>query len=362
MHPRLYVAALTPLTFSLLTACFGSAAASERNPASEHGVAVIVREATPTTRRTTVSASGTIEPRATAQLAFEVPGKIVNVAVDEGDRVAAGQLLAALDRTDYALSHQQALLVAKRASDEARRARALSAGNTISANDLEKAINAEAQADVAAAMAEKRLHDTHLVSPLSGVVARRAANRGETIPVGATVFTIVDLDTVRARVAVPESDIGAIAPGAPATLTVPSLGDTTFSGSVRLVGVAADKIARTFAVEISVANPRHRLKAGMVVEASIETPTARTQLTVPASAVVRDAEGATQVFVYTSDDRRVHARRITPGVVVADEVEIKNGLGRGELVVVGGQHQLRDGIAARLVAANTRGSVPGRLQ
>jgi multidrug efflux pump subunit AcrA (membrane-fusion protein) len=83
---------------------------------------------------------------------------------------------------------------------------------------------------------------------------------------------------------------------------------------------------------------------------------------VPASAVVRDAEGATQVFIYTSDDRRVHARRITPGVVVGGEVEITSGLGRGELVVVGGQHQLREGMTARLVAANARGSVPGRLQ
>jgi len=367
MHPRPYsplashLAALRPLALFLLAGCFSDAAATERHADSEARIAIVVRAATSVTRRAVVAASGTVEPRATSDVAFEVPGKLLTVAVDEGDRVAAGQLLAALDPTDYALGFEQATLTARRASDEARRARILGAAGAIAPNDLEKAVNAEAQANVASALAEKRFHDTRLVSPLSGIVSRRSANRGETVPAGAALFTIVDLNTVRARVAVPESDVGMIATGAAAKLTVPSLGDTTFGGHVRLVGVAADKVTRTFAVEISVPNAGHRVKAGMVVEASIETPNDATCLTVPASAIVRDAEGATQVFVYASSEQRVHARRITPGAVAGSEVEITSGLVDGDLVVIGGQQQLREGMLARPVpTSHEQGSPLGR--
>ena len=355
------IAALAPLALLLFSGCFSDAAATERHADSQPRVAIVVRAAIPVTRRVMVAASGTVEPRATSDVAFEVPGKLAAVAVDEGDQVSAGQLLAALDPTDYSLALEQARLTATRASDEARRARILAAASAMAPNDLEKAINAEAQANIASAIAEKRLHDTRLVSPLSGIVARRSANRGETAPAGAALFTIVDLDTVRARVAVPESDVGVITTGATATLTVPSLGDTTFAGRVRLVGVAADKVTRTFAVEISVPNISHRLKAGMVVEASIATPNNSTRLTVPASAIVHDAEGATQLFIYARDEQHVHARRITPGAFVGTEVEITSGVAEGELVVIGGQQQLREGMAARPVStSNVQGTALGR--
>jgi RND family efflux transporter MFP subunit len=366
MQPRSHshwgplLAAFAPLALFLLAACFSDAAATERHADSAPSVSVVVRTATPVVRRLMVAASGTVEPRAISDVAFEVPGKLATVAVDEGDQVAAGQLLAALDRTDYSLAFEQAQLTAKRAFDEARRARILAASGAMAPNDLEKAVNAEAQANVASAMAEKRLHDTRLGSPLSGIVARRSANRGETVPAGAALFTIVDIDTIRARVAVPESDVGVIATGAIATLTVPSLGDTTFAGRVRLVGVAADRTTRTFAVEISVPNTGHRLKAGMVVEASIETPNKATQLTVPVSAIVHDAEGATQLFIYASDEQRVHARRITPGAIAGSEVEVTSGLAAGELVVIGGQQQLREGMPARpMPTSHAQGSALG---
>ena len=359
MLSRLSRAALAPVACSLITACFGDAAASERSEPVDRGVPILVRPATPITRRNTISASGSVEPRARSDVAFQVPGRVSDVHVDEGSRVAAGQLLAALDRRDYELSLEQARIAGRRASDEARRARVLRASDGIAPNEFDKILSAEAQANVAAAMAEKRLADTRLVSPLGGIVARRATNLGETVPAGVAVFTIVDLDVVHARVAVPESDVGVISTGSAATVTVPSLGDTAVGGRVRLVGVAADPVARTYPVEIEVPNPGHRLKAGMIVEASIETGRRSTRLTVPASAIVRDAEGATQLFIYSSTDRRVHARRITPGAIAGDNVEIANGLAAGELVVVGGQQRLRDGAGARpMPAPGARSATP----
>lgn len=359
---RFLHAALVPLV-STAIACHGSAEASERTDAADPAVSIVVRPAASITRPSTVTASGSIDARASADIAFQVPGRVMAVAVDEGDRVRAGTLVAYLDPTDYALAFEQAKLAYTRAADEGRRARVLRSADGIAPNDFDKLINAEAQSEVSAAMANKRLHDTRLVSPLSGVVARRNADPGETVPAGAPVFSIVDLDVVHVRVAVPEADVGAISTGATASITVPSLGDSAFAGKVRLVGVAADPVARTFAVEIAVPNPGHRLKAGMVAEASITTPTSVTRLTVPGAAIVRDAEGATQLFIFDSTEKRVHTRRITVGTIVGTEVEITSGLQPGELVVVGGQQRLREGMSARPsnepIVISARGETPG---
>jgi membrane fusion protein, multidrug efflux system len=347
MLPRSYVAALAPLICSTLAACFHDAAAKERTDPVDDGPAVIVSAATPVTHRSTVSVSGVVAARATADIAFQVPGKLMAVRVDEGDRVRQGEVLASLDVTDYALALDQARLTHDRAVDEARRARVLNASDGIAPNDLDKVVNAEAQAGVTVALARKRLRDTQLASPLSGIVARRNADPGETVPAGAQIFSIVDLDVVHVRVAVPESNVGAISVGATARVTIPSLGDTVFSGRVRLVGVAADPVTRTFAVEIAVPNPTLRLRAGMVAEASITAPGSTTILTVPGAAIVRDAEGATQLFIYEGDEHRVRARRVSVGALIGNEIEITKGLIPGDLVVVGGQHRVRDGMSAR---------------
>src|SRR6185436_8837189 len=112
------------------------------------------------------------------------------------------------------------------------------------------------------------------------------------------------------RVGVPESDIERITEGAAATVRIPAL-DTSFTGRVSLIGVAADPATRSYTVEISVPNPARRLRAGMVAEATITTKTTTSAIMVPATAVLHDGtvNGTTVVYVLDRDAARVHARR-----------------------------------------------------
>jgi RND family efflux transporter MFP subunit len=346
MHSRqIFAAALLPFSISL-TGCLGDARAAER-PKTESAKAIVVRPATLVNTEATVAASGVIDARASADIAFQVPGKVVGIGAEEGQYVSAGQFLAQLDRTDYRLSYEQAELAHTRSADEARRAKVLREVNGIAPNDFEKIDNAEHQAAVSGAIAQKRLNDTRLTAPLSGIIARRDIEMGETVAAGRPVFTIVDLDVVHVRVSVPEADVGSISAGNTATITVPSLGSETFTGRVRLVGVAADASSRTYAVEVAISNPSHRLKAGMIAEASIETGKVAPQLTIPAAAIVRDVEGASRVFVYNEADQRVHARRVTVSGIAGTDVAITDGITSGELIVVAGQRQLREGMSAK---------------
>jgi len=166
---------------------------------------------------------------------------------------------------------------------------------------------------------------------------------GQTVAAGMPVFTIVGLNPVKVRVGVPEAEIAKIRQGAAAEVTAPSLGDRCFKGKVAIIGVASEPASRTYTVKILVPNPGPVLLAGMVAEARIFGPNKVHALTIPAEAVVPDAQGAPNVYVYTPDRKRVYGRRVELGSPVGSEVEIRSGVRSDEQIVVVGQQKVREG-------------------
>lgn len=309
-----------------------------------------------------VRASGVVEPRASAELAFQVGGRVARVAVDEGDAVPRGAVLAALDPTDLALGLRQAELQAERAADERRRARALLDGGSIAPVEYERLDSGARQAAVARDLAAKRHADATLAAPFAGVVAARRVEVGATVAPGTPSFTLVDLAEVRVRVGVPEGEVGALRAGQPAQVTLPALGRTV-AGRVRLVGVAADPASRTYPVEVTVPNGSQALRAGMVATVAVQAGARRTVVAVPAAAIARDAEGATQVWQHDEASGRVRARRVTVGAPLdGGLVEVSAGLAGGEPVVVGAQQRVREGARVTVAGASARtpAAEPGR--
>ena len=187
------------------------------------------------------------------------------------------------------------------------------------------------------------MSDTRLLAPIGGTIARRALNPGETVAAGMPVFTILNLAAAKVKVGVPESDIALVRQGQKATVTVPALADRTFDGVVDLVGSAAEPTSRTFTVKILVANGQRLLKAGMIAEARIASDRVVDVTTVPTEAIVRDPQGATLVYVYFPQQKRVYARRVQVGRVYDREVAIESGVGRDDQIVIAGQNRVREG-------------------
>jgi RND family efflux transporter MFP subunit len=331
------------VSLAALGACSAAQSAETGDQPEAPPVVVRVEPVVSIVRPDVVTASGVVEARSTVDIAFQVPGKVVAVGPDEGDVVREGRLLAALDPTDYRLVAEQNAALDEHAAAERDRYRPLLAAGSVAPNDLERMESAARQSAAAAALARKRLADTRLLAPISGVVARRAIERGSTVTAGQGVFTLVDLDVVKVRIGVPEADIDILRPGQAATIRLPALEKASFAGRVSSVGVTADPTTRTYAVEISVPNPAHRLKAGMVAEATVEGGRRKTALTVPVTAAVRDAQGATVVYVLDQGTMRVHGRQVTLGAALGQAVEVTKGLTHGELVVVAGQQRMREG-------------------
>jgi len=318
----------------------------------------------------TVSVSGTTaSPDAPANVSFLVSGKVVQVGPREGDSVSRGQMLASVDPTDSRLSLatataqvNMARVAYERAEDEHRRMKMLYDSKSLAPNDYQKyrAAAESARQQVEQSVASERLSRKHLAdatlrAPISGFIAKRAIEPGEMASPGRTAFEIVRLDSVEVSVGVPETDVRLVHAGQKATITLPALPGRSFEGTVRLVNVSADPSTRTFMTRINVPNPNHELRIGMVAEARIRGDKMVKVLTIPVEAIVRDPQGATMVYVYFPDQKRVYAKRVETGAMHGKEIEITRGLSGDEPIIIAGQERLREGAPVAVTAA---GEVP----
>lgn len=317
---------------------------SAGEPPVETAVPVMVRPVGRVERPVSFEVSGEVEARRTVDLGFKVPGVVETVAVDEGQAVTAGQLLAELESTEYELAMELAAAQAELAQDAHRRASQLNQQSSIPEADFVKAQVALRQANAQHELARTKVADTRLSSPIGGVVARRGIDPGEQAAPGFPMFTIVQINPAQVRVGVPEAEIGGVRTGQTATVRLPALPGVSIEGRVELVGVVADPVSRTYVVKISLPNQGGLLRPGMIAQASIRDEARFSALTIPGEAVVPDHEGVPVIYIYDQQEQRVYSRQIRVGTVYGEEIEVVSGLTGDELVVVGGQHRVRDGL------------------
>jgi len=378
-----------------LSACTNDQQKKESNG---EAVPVTVGKVQHVQERETVSVSGTVAtPNSPANVSFLVSGKVVFVGPREGEYVKKGQVLARIDPTDFNFSVksaaaqaataqaamekamnsarpellEQARIGFERAEDEHRRMKMLYDSKSLAPNDYlkYKAAYDRAKQDYEQAkaggqredkelakasynqsvahldVARKALSDATLCAPISGYIAKRSIESGDTAVPGRTAFEIVQIDPVEVNVGVPETDVHLVGIGQQAEIAVPALPGKSFQGTVQVINVSADPNTRTYMTRVRVANPEHLLRVGMVAEATIRGDRTIAMETLPGDAVVRDPQGATQVYVYYPDQKRVYAKRVEIGAVINKNVAIKSGLSGNELIVLAGQTKLKNGQA-----------------
>lgn len=340
-----------------LVACTGGQQKKESN---SEAVPVTVGRVQRVQDRETIAVSGTVStPNSPASVCFLVSGKVMSVGPREGEYVKKGQVLASIDPTDYWLplkavkaQADQARVGFERAEDEFKRMKMLYDSKSLAPNDFQKykaaydsARQQYEQLSASEKLSRKHLMDGTLCAPTSGYIAKRSVEPGDTASPGRTVFEIVQMDTIEVNVGVPETDVRLVRIGQKANITVPALPGKSFQGTVRVINVAADPSTRTYMTRISVPNRERELRIGMVAEATIRSDKTVSMVTVPGDVVVRDPQGATQVYIFFPDQKRVYAKRVEIGAVINKNVEIKSGLSGNELIVLAGQSKLRNGMA-----------------
>ena len=319
-------------------------------------VTVAPAEVRPMTR--SVSGNGSVVAWQELAVAAEVSGlRVVEIAVDEGDRVRRGQLLVRFDdamlaaqlaQVDAAIAEGEAALQTAR-SDFSRGAELLR-GGSIATQVVEQRQSAARQAEARLMLARAhreevavRLAQARLVAPADGVVIRRSVQLGAVSAEGQEMFRLVRDGRLELDAKVPELDLAAVHPGQTAHVVH---GDWEVQATVRAIApmVATDTRLGVVHIALPAESP---LRPGMFARADILLDAA-TVLVVPQTAIVfrEDAPAA----VVQNADHSVSLRRLTTGARRDGFVEVVAGLQAGELVVTSGSGFLSDGDRVRIVA------------
>ena len=295
----------------------------------------------------TTSATGTVEPIRTVQVNSQLAGTVLQLNVEEGDRVRTGAVLARLDARELQAQLRSAEAALEAAARAAERAESLHADRIITAAEYERDIAAHAAALATRDQLRTRLGYATVRAPITGVVLRKRIEAGGAVGVQTPMFTIGDISTLVVLAPVSELDVTSLDPGDPVDVALDALAGRVLTGHIRRVFPAADSVTRLVPVEVALTGTAAReALPGFLARVTFRLDPRSGVLMVPAGALLEDASGSA---VFVVRDGRASRRRVERGGTFEGRVEIVDGLVPGETVVVAGATELRDGAAVRVV-------------
>lgn len=303
----------------------------------------------------TLRLSGTLEALNSVQLGARVEGAITNVRYDLGDRVAQGAVLAHITAEDYRARITQADADLAQARADLARVEALSHHEYAAVQALEQARTRVAMSEAARALAARQMRDTAIRAPFAGAISARYVAPGAYVKTGTPLFDLVEVDSLRLVVQVPERFASTIGMGAQIQVAPDGSNADPIVATVNRVSPLINATTRTYRVEAVVDARGGTLRPGMFVTGNVHLGRTDNAARVPRAAV----------FTVLGHDRIALVRN---GVATPTDVEILGesgddaileGLATTELVVVRGASSLAPGTPVRTTESPAGTRNPG---
>ncbi len=333
-----------------LSACKGGGGDAQAKADDEAQPPVPVETEQVTRRSVAASWVGTAAldvPRG-ADVVAKTSGIALDVLVEEGEQVRAGQPLVRLDPDRARLAVLQSRATMGKLDNSYRRAQQLVGQQMISANDLDQIKfdldNARAQHE----MAQLELSYTTVTAPISGVISQRMIRTGNFVQINTPIFSIVDNARIEATLNVPERELRVLKRGQPVRLSVDALPGATFEGVVERVAPVVESRSGTFRV-VCAFEGNEALRPGMFGRIRIDYDERADALVIPRSALLEEGD---ETAVFTVRDGKAVRVPVTLGYVDGALIEVRDGLAEGDAVVTAGKVALREGSAVQVVGAN----------
>ncbi len=342
--------AATALMWGLATGCSSanSAPASTKAPQSQERVRVHAQRLPSASIARTERRSARVEPRRQVRLAFGVPGRVTRIAVDEGDRVKKGALLAAVDTRALTAQLARAQAGLDQAEREAKRGRALRAKSAVTSQRVDQLESALAVAKAGLEAAYAQLDQARIRAPFAADVVGRMGEPGAWANPGVPVLVLAELNPIRVVAQVPDQVRPTIKPGASVQIEARGLSQPR-TGIVIRVSPVVDERTGLFRVEIDVDNEDRRLAAGQPVEVAIQAGTLDDAVVLLPEWLVYRHEGPAVVVVDGGKARTV---------ILSDDLARIDGkfvVSKASLpdlpVITKGQTMVREGRAVEVVSA-----------
>lgn len=342
---------LAPLLALGLAAC---GAEPETNGAQERprGTTITAQPVTVDTVRITEETLGTVRTTAAPTVAAEVAARIMEIQVDEGDAVAAGDLLARLDDGDFRLTAERARAeIARLGALIENQQRQVARNRQLLERKMvsESAVD-DAQAELRAlegqlaatraelALAERNIERTRVRAPVAGRIETRHAEVGAWAGLGTPLFQIATDQLLRAQLPFPEFVTEQLRTGLTVELRSP-VSNEVVQGTVTEIRPMLGSSTRAVMVIVEFRNPGG-WRSGASVNGRVVLDTREQALLVPATSVVLRPAGT---VVYVIEEGTARQRGVRTGIRSNGMIEVVEGLEAGEIVAVDGAHFLTDG-------------------
>lgn len=295
---------------------------------------------------------GNVETKKNVVLTAEMAGVLEKIYVEEGQKVAKGQVLARID--DGGLNQQLAqmqtqLELAKTTYERRERLWDQQIGSEI--EYLQAKSNYEGQINAVNQM-KSQVAKSAVTAPFSGVIDEIVTEQGNMVNPGQTqILRLVNLDDMYINSDIPETYISNVTEGKSVEVSFPVLGDTVET-KVRQTSSYINPNNRTFNAEIAVPNKKNNIKPNLTARVKINDYTNKNAILVPQNIISENAEG--QQYLYVLDemegDTAVAKRVIVEtGKSQGDKIEILKGLENGDLIIKEGARSVKEGQAVKLI-------------
>ena len=280
------------------------------------------------------SFSGTIEGSQQTTATAKLGDPIAKINVRVGSKVKKDQVLAEFVFTGDNTAYQQAKAAMELNEKTLARTKEVQAKGGVTQSTVDQL---ETQISISKMQLEAARRATLVLAPSSGTITEVKFKAGEVPGVGGAMFTIANLDKVILKLNVTSSEIGFFKKGAKATI---ELNGEKLQGEVSLIPLAANPITRFFPVEVTFKNKNRKLLPGMYLTTKIDAREV-TGVTVPVEAIVY-SNGVNSVWTVDSEGK-AKRKIVQLGVQTKTDIQIKDGLSEGDVVMVEGQNRMNDG-------------------
>lgn len=311
--------------------------------AAQGGEAVTVEAAkvTLTALPQAIIAVGSLRSDESVTVRPEAAGRISEIGFKEGQRIAKGDMLLRLDPAVNDAEVLQARANLTLAKTKFDRAVDLAKSNFISGQARDEAENNLKVAQAALALSEAKRAKMEIRAPFSGIVGLRSVSVGDYVKEGADIVNLESIDPLKVDFRVPEVFLKQVRTGQPLEITLDALPGRSYAGRILAINPLVDAAGRSIVIRAQVANPDTTLRPGMFARVRLITGERQDAIVVPEQALV--PFGSDQ-FVFRVVDGKAQRVRVDIGQRGDGRVEIRQGLGPEDTVIVAGQLKVRDGV------------------
>ena len=302
-----------------------------------------------------------IEARQSAEMSFQVAGKVNEILIKEGQKIKSGQVLARLDKTDFEIIYQDKLVSLDTAKKNFTRAKRLMPDGYISEKDYDELRSLFLNAKAAKKTAEQNLKYTELTAPFDGEVAKKSIENFEQVQAKQVIFLITDRSSLKLNVDLPERLIQRLQKNnstdnnSRVTAVFDANPDKYYPTQFESASTSADANTQTFEVTFVMPAPKEiNLLPGMSATIQIDftdlLSTDNLSYRIPVTAVTSDNSLGGIVWVVNEDTMTVHPRPIKVAEMSQGLIHVTEGLNPKDRIVTAGVPFLTDGMKVTLLS------------